>query len=375
MSYIGVAFHSKYPDGKKSGELSFSSNSLIFKNETDTVSFGLESLQIESGGASNALIYFKHPKFPDWVIYTSDRGIIKESAFQEHSHLKEFVKKSRVSKGLLYALFVFLIGIPVLLIVALFSFRSGIVKYIANKVPVKYEQEMGDKMFPMAIQGKDLIQDSAMIAQLQKVTKPLQLAVNDTNFKFTFYIIEDSELNAFALPGGHVVIHSGLIQNSDSYEELAGVLAHELSHVTLRHHIRGVINNLGLMAILGGFIGGDDGFYSSILYGGAQLSLLKYSRDMETEADEQGFKYLQKSKIDPGGMITFFKKLQKKYEKDHMSEEVEDAMSFVNTHPATKERIANLEAMLRSAKLKDSKPIEGDYELLKNSVDGKLKNK
>ncbi len=226
-------------------------------------------------------------------------------------------------------------------------------------------------MFPMATQGKKMIKDSLLDEYLKTVTGPLQAAVNDTNFRFTFYIVEDAELNAFALPGGHVVIHSGLISNAGSYEELAGVLAHELSHVTQRHHARGLINDVGMMALLGGIIGDGSDFYSSILYGGAQLTLLKYSRDMETESDTKGWEYLLKAGINPKGMISFFEKLEKEHEKV-IAKEAEGVMSFMSTHPETKERIKSLEEKYSQLKQKTFQPLPGDFNLFKERLKSKL---
>jgi predicted Zn-dependent protease len=200
----------------------------------------------------------------------------------------------------------------------------------------------------------------------------LQNSVNDTNFKFKYYIVEDSELNAFALPGGHVVIHSGLILNADSYEELAGVLAHELSHVTLRHHARGLINNIGVMAILGGVIGDGEEFLGSILYGGAQLSLLKHSRDLEEESDEQGWEYLLKAGIDPKGMISFFRKLEKEHEEVKLGKEADAIMSFMSTHPETKERIKILEQKLSETTSIKFSPVKEDFNLFKEKLKSKI---
>lgn len=367
-TYLGVGFHSKFENGRKGGDLSFDGHSLVFKTESETIRFDLYGIELERGGASNALIYFKHKSHPDWVFYTSDKTILKEPVLKEYPQTREFLKHVNTKNGIFAAVALSIVMVIALLIFGIFSTKSFIVKYMASKVPVNYEKELGDKMLPMATAGKAFIQDSVLLSHLDIITDSLQKAVNDTNFKFTFYLINDSELNAFALPGGHVVINSGLIQNSDSYEELAGVVAHEIAHVTLRHHVRGIINNVGIMALLGGFVGGDAGFYSTILYGGAQLSLLNYSRDMENESDNQGFDYLAASKIDPQGMITFFKTLQKQHEKDMLSKEAESAMSFFSTHPETEERIANLEKRLISIDRTDFKPISADYSSFKKAV-------
>lgn len=372
MEYSAVAFHKKYEGGKKGGKLSLERAYLVFSNESDVIRFPLSNIVLEKGGAANALIYFKSPSFPDWMFYTSDKTILKEPEWLNNEHTRAFVSKIKSNKIVNYSIVFLIASLIIASIAGLFIFKGVFVKYVASKIPVSYEKEMGDKMFPLAVGGKRIIEDSLLISYLGVVTIPLQAAVNDSNFKFKYYIVEDSELNAFALPGGHVVIHSGLILNADSYEELAGVLAHELSHVTLRHHARGLINNIGVMALLGGIVGDGGDIFATILYGGTQLSLLKYSRDLEEESDKQGWEYLLKAGINPQGMISFFQKLEKEHEATKLGKEGDAIMSFMSTHPETAERIKMLEKKLSGIENTKFEPVKGDFELFKETLKSKL---
>lgn len=372
MEYSAVAFHKKYEGGKKGGKLSLDRLHLIFSNENDIVRVPISSVTLERGGAANALIYFKSSSFPDWIFYTSDKTILKEPEWLNNQQTKAFVSKIKSNKIINYAIVFSIIGLVIASFASLYVFKGVLVKYMASKIPVSYEKEMGDKMFPLAVGGKKIIEDSLLNSYLDVITIPLQASVNDSNFKFKYYIVEASELNAFALPGGHVVIHSGLILSADSYEELAGVLAHELSHVTLRHHARGLINNLGVMALLGGIVGDGGDLFATVLYGGAQLSLLKHSRDLEEESDKQGWEYLLKAGINPQGMISFFQKLEKEHEADSLVKEAETMMSFMSTHPETAARIKVLEQKLAATENMQFTPIKEDFELFKEKLKSKL---
>ena len=123
-----------------------------------------------------------------------------------------------------------------------------------------------------------------------------------------FFIIEADEVNAFALPGGKIVIHSGLLTRAESWEEVAGVLSHEIAHVTQRHHIRGVISKLGVFTIVSFLIGDGTAVAATISEMGGQLESLAYSRSFEKEADNKGWDFLEQANINPEGMIVFFQK-------------------------------------------------------------------
>jgi predicted Zn-dependent protease len=160
-----------------------------------------------------------------------------------------------------------------------------------------------------------------------------------SRYRYQVHITQDDTLNAFAMPGGIVVIHTGLIAATKRPEELAGVLAHEIQHVEQRHSIRGRIKELGLRGLWSA-VTGDIG---ATLAGQAALEMtsLKFSRDDETEADYKGFDALVAAGIDPAGMPAFFKT---------MSDKSADApAAFLSTHPLSAVREKNLQ--LRMEKL------------------------
>jgi predicted Zn-dependent protease len=140
------------------------------------------------------------------------------------------------------------------------------------------------------------------------------------------------------MPGGVIVVHTGLIAATSRPEELAGVLAHEVQHVELRHSLRGMVKDLGLRG-LWSFVTGDIG---GTLAGQAALELtsLKFSRDDETEADHKGLDALIAAGIDPSGMPAFFK---------IMTEKAGDApAAFISTHPLSEDRERELQARVSS---------------------------
>jgi predicted Zn-dependent protease len=342
MFYEAIALSNRFENNRKAGTLEIENGRIIFRFDKDEITWFLSDVEFSYGGAGNSLIFIKHRRQTDVSFYTRNKKIWKDPALQSSyassdslKHIQN-VKKHFHIQRLVWILVILLVLSPFIL---LFSFRTQIVNKIASKVPVSYEQKAGDQLFKLISKGYKIVDDSALNAQFDQIVHPLVKVVNDSNFKFTFYIINDTTVNAFALPGGKVVVNSGLILKSENWSEIQGVLAHEIAHVTQRHHIRGVINNQGLFFILSAFLGGYSDLIAIISNYGSKLESLMYSRRFEIEADNTGFKYLQQANVNPKGMITFFQKLLK----ENKTEPNSAFYQILSTHPATAERIKNLE--------------------------------
>jgi len=153
-----------------------------------------------------------------------------------------------------------------------------------------------------------------------------------------------------------VVVFSGLIRAADSAEELAGVLAHEISHAELRHTLRGVIKSLGLRALVALVIGDISG--SVFTDAATRLTELRFSRDAEREADAEGLRRLVAARIDPAGMISFYEKLA--------AEQRLSPPPLFSTHPATGERLELLRQEVTRQKGK-WQPLPVDIHSIKSS--------
>lgn len=184
----------------------------------------------------------------------------------------------------------------------------------------------------------------------------------DPGFGFQFFAINDPSINAFAMPGGFIGVHTGLILTAQSESELAGVLAHEISHVTQRHIARQVFQSkqmsmaamlamgLALLAARSSTQGAGAAMVTA--QAGMASAQLAYSRDFEREADRIGFETLRKAGFDVRGMALFFQRLQaatRLYENN--------ATAYLRTHPLTSERLSdmqNREQMLGYRQIPDS---------------------
>ena len=149
--------------------------------------------------------------------------------------------------------------------------------------------------------------DPAAQRYVEAIVRPLIEALGPTPWRFELMVSDASDVNAFALPGGYVVVNAGLLSEARSGEEVAAVLAHELSHVTARHSTQRLAASLGATAALGLVLGVVD--LGAPAYTLAHLASLGYERGQEREADELGQALLERAGISPIGMATFFERL------------------------------------------------------------------
>lgn len=184
---------------------------------------------------------------------------------------------------------------------------------------------------------------------------------------FQFRIVDNSVANAFALPGGYITIHSGLIAESTTPEQVAAVLAHEIAHVTQRHGLRRVAHSVGLMAGVSLIFGGTGGLEGIALDLFTLSSVNGYSQDQETGADSEGVRLLIAAGIDPSGLAEFFRCMRDEHG------DVPDALSWFSTHPQFDQRIAALEETLALARAAGEvpdvwTPLDVDWEAVQDAL-------
>lgn len=205
-----------------------------------------------------------------------------------------------------------------------------------NFYSLQKERALGQQLADQVERQSRMISDPVIEDYINRVGQDI-VRHSDAKVPFTIKVIDDSEINAFALPGGFFYVDSGLVLAADSESELAGVMAHEIAHVAARHATRNAtraqIFNLVSIPLI--FVGGPVGYAVREVAGLAvPMSFLKFSRDAEREADLLGLQYDYASGYDPQAFVRFFEKL-KAGEKGHKGWM---AKAFA-THPMTGDRI------------------------------------
>ncbi|WP_348754167.1 M48 family metalloprotease [uncultured Aquincola sp.] len=241
---------------------------------------------------------------------------------------------------------------------------------VSEDVGVGAEKKLGDEIMRQVRRDVDYIDDPLLLDYVQSVWTRLVAAARergdigaDTDgvFAWEAFLVRDRSFNAFALPGGYVGVHLGLIAAAGSRDELASVLGHELSHVTQRHIARSISSSsrqslVGMAAMILGVVAASransgDGINAAII--GSQAAMmqgqLNFSRDMEREADRIGYQVMTTAGYSPQGMAAMFEKLEN-------ASRLNDSGNYpyLRSHPLTTERIG--EARMRAQAAAQSAP-------------------
>jgi len=216
----------------------------------------------------------------------------------------------------------------------------------ARAITVKEEDKLGRESMKYIVRQFQLVSDPTIDDYVNKIGQKLLKYMPPQPFTYHFYVINKDVYNAFAIPGGHIFIYSGLIEAMDSEDELAGILGHEISHVVCRHISKNIERskkfNLATMAgmVAGIFLGaatGDAAAMQALTIGSVaagQTAALAYSRDDESQADQLGVKCIVDAGYSPEGLLDILKKIRGKqwFGSDQIP-------TYMMTHPAIEDRI------------------------------------
>ena len=332
------------------GRIVFEGWRLRFESDTVTREVPLVKLRLEKDELAEGGIVFSDPDQPEWLIHTLDQDILAHGSLLQQPHTRHQIQELQSGKELARRLKItgaFMAGFALLALVV--SMLMGLmVRSLVARVPVAWEQELGDKVMAELREKETFIEDAKLQTNLVRAVAPLLLAVPTNALGFRFYLLDHPLPNAFALPGGHVVVTTSLLALADRPEEIAGVVAHELAHVTKRHVFRKIISSAGPYILCRLFMRNNSGLLG-VLAGGSQLLVSQsFSQEYELEADDVGWQYLVAARIDPRGLSDMLKKLKADQERMMFSHVAPQAFS---SHPATDKRLRRLDAKWQ--KLKD----------------------
>lgn len=238
---------------------------------------------------------------------------------------------------------------PVIALLVALSFTAGVAEAQTKINPgwnlfnPQQDVEIGQQSAMQAEQQLPILNDREVEQYINNIGQKLARNAGGPNFQYRFRVVNASDINAFALPGGYIYINRGIIENARNEGEIAGVVAHEIAHVALRHGTHQVSKAYAAQAglqILGGLLGGRVGGNTAQILntvGGLGLNalFLKFSRELETQADVRGAQILAASGYTPADMVSFFHQLEKV--------DRSKKTTWLSHHPAPPDRIARIE--------------------------------
>ena len=231
---------------------------------------------------------------------------------------------------------------------------DAVVAWTAAHLSAENERRLGRSVMNGVRREGHLVESGLALDTVRDIGARL---TKDSTRKYEWYLKDDPSINAFALPGGFVVVHTGLVHAVGSADELAGVLAHEVQHVEQRHALQALLYQLGWASVLTAVLG-DPGTATTLAL--LQVGNLKFSRDLETQADTLGVEALRRAGIPPESMAAFFRRM-----KEGTGGGAPPA--WLSTHPDTGDRITAIEAMA-AAPCFSCVPLSNDMAAVRESL-------
>jgi Zn-dependent protease with chaperone function len=227
----------------------------------------------------------------------------------------------------------------------------------AQQVPIEQEEKIGNLLYSNLTAQYSI--DTSKSALVQQFYENLGYQC-DYNIRIT--VVHEPVINAFAVPGGHIVVFDSILGIMDAPEQLAALLAHEANHVALKHSTRSIFRQLANSLLISIFLGDYGDLSVIIAQQGIQLAGLSYSRQLEIEADSNGLDWMEQHGIPMQGMPALFRKME-----SSIGTESGDSMpDFLSTHPSIKERIELAEKRIQSKKNGNISPaLQGIWENIK----------
>lgn len=321
----------------------------------ETIPFSIFS--IEAGGFDHDHLVLKWQSHgAGRTLYLKDPDLIR--AFRQTAplelmaHVERTAQQVRRARHSRRTILLVALGSLVGLILLLWLGSDTLVRAAVNRIPTEWEQPIGEAARSQFLAGQSVVKEGPAVAAVQEITKRLADAAPGNPYKFEVMVVRSDVVNAFALPGGYVVVFTGLLKKAESPEEVAGVLAHELNHVLLRHGLERIVKTAGLVAVVTIVVGDQQGLVGLAKRLGVELLTLKFGREQETQADLQGLHLLHRAKIAPDGMIHFFERLS---ESDKLQVEI------LSTHPMSAARAERLKAEAAALPKQQAEPFAFDW--------------
>lgn len=273
-----------------------------------------------------------HDDYPDAVI-TVDSTIFTTALLHAHPRLGH-----RLVRGATSSRVVVWSAITVAVIGGLVFGAPKLAEMLAPHVPPDWETKVGERIVSKLIDGETACDAAGGIDSLQTLTDEL-IRSSGYNGAVVLYVIDDPLINAYAGPGGHVVIFRGLIDAAESGEQVAGVLAHELAHTVEHHPMKSIARQMALRFVIALLIGDISELSMVAAELGSALLGSTYNREMEAEADALAVALLNRAGYNADGLASLFELLDEQEEGT-----MPDLLTWFSSHPVHEERVAAVRA-------------------------------
>lgn len=355
--FPATASHPDLGEALVPGELLVGDHGIGFVSERHSFEGGFSGTSVEWTGRDGDEITLWHPEWREWSVQVAPPGPVGVARFKNHPHIVRQLKivqraENERRNGRMFVRFALGFSLVIVLVYGGVSLLHG---FLIDRLPVSFDQSLGKSAMKEIQEESEFVSLPEWEKRCQGYVDRLTARARGSGFEFKVLLVAESFPNAFALPGGTIMVTTGLLHTAGSSEEIAGVLAHEVGHVIRRHSMRQQAGALGIVSLVGLAAETDGGAPAALATGSALLMGMGHSREYEREADKTGLSLLVDAGIDPAGAVRFMKRML-----------VRDGGSAqgifdraLGSHPATQQRIDYMEALNKKlTKGKTFKPLE-----------------
>jgi predicted Zn-dependent protease len=289
-----------------------------------------EQVRLERRGEGSEVLLFD-----DVAFLSALRAVAPHAARAFHDPARR-----RFRPGLAVLAAVAAVGVGVVLYVWGIPALAGVV---ADRVPVAWEIGLGEAALAQLAPSAKRCTEPTHQRRLDDIVAGLLRPLPDARYPFRVIVVDHPMVNAFAAPGGFLVVFRGLLERTATPEELAGVLAHEIQHVLHRHATRAILRQASTGILVAALVGDVSGVMAFGVQSARLLGDLRHSRDAEHEADRDGMHMLQAARVDPRGMLAFFEAMKT------LEGAAPSAVRYVSTHPTAGDRLQALASLAARA--------------------------
>lgn len=333
-------------------ELSDADIVLRFADRADTQSIPLDRVELSSGGFDGKRIFIKDTADGTTVITDNHQLLSDLEKMHALAVVHDQIKAARSSMAempkregrhwLIFLLVIAAIGIGIYLSVDAF------VDMALTHIPARFETMIGDHVLKNYREQHVLEESGPEVERVRGIVDRLVRHVGATvpnaqTYPYKVYVERTDDVNAFAMPGGNVIVLTGLLDRAKNDSEVAGVLGHEIGHVVRRHTLRSTLHRVGLIACINLLFQGQGAEEAVWLSRLVNLDDLRFSRDDEADADKVGVRLAAAADYDPNGIVSFFEKvIQMRTGAGKLLDS--KSFEFISSHPCTPDRIKHMQA-------------------------------
>ena len=358
--FEGGVFSDEIDGGRASATIELSTSGMVALTSTGQ-RFGIlyRDCQLDIGGATGRIVFCRTPD-RKLTIFCEDRRFPAALDMESGGELAEqlsAVRGQRFTEGVRWR--VWLLGMAIVSVLCLiggYYALIAIAKASIVAVPVSVDTKIGK----LALESLELegtrVTDKVIVDAVQEMVSRLEPHSELKGLTFEVRVMDSPEVNAFCLPGGKMVVYTGLLKKAKTAEQVAGVLSHEMAHAIKRHGLQRITESLGIVVAIELMIGDVGGLVAIGVELGKSAALTSYSRELETEADIVGVQLLHAAAIDPLELAGFFELL-----KDE-GNDLPAAMRWLSTHPEHEARIATVRGALAKLGAQEYRPLAIDWD-------------